>query len=68
MAKKAIQTVLKIGNSLGVILPVDVCRGLGIARGDQVSFAVFEENTVMVRKLTAEELQSLKPKYIDINS
>lgn len=64
MANDGMHRVIKVGSSLGVVLPVAVCRTLGIARGDLVSFGVFEENTVVIRKVTPEQLKQLAPKTI----
>lgn len=62
-----LQSVIKIGSSLGVVLPKPVCKALGIERGDRITFAVFEHNTVVVRKLSAAELKALQPRQINFN-
>lgn len=63
MEQITIQRVLKVGNSLAVILPVHVHRALGMKRGDNISFAVWQENEVVIRKLTDDDLQKLKPNF-----
>lgn len=61
MDEVRIQRVIKVGTSLAVVLPVNVCRALCIQRGDRVAFGVFEDNTLVVRKLTEAEVRALRP-------
>lgn len=67
MARRTVQKVIKIGSSLGVVLPVEVCRGLCIERGDSVAFAVYETDSVMIRKLSRADLEAMKPRPIEWN-
>jgi len=53
--------IIKVGNSLAVVIPVSILRGLKIERGDRVVFGVYNENTFAVRKVSSEELRKLKP-------
>lgn len=54
--------VLKVGNSLGVIVPIEILRGLGIQRGDDVVFGVASGDVICIRKITdAEKLQIKLP-------
>lgn len=53
--------VLKIGNSVGVVLPVELTRGLNIRRGDLVTFAVLSETGIVIRKLLDREVKALTP-------
>lgn len=64
MLNVRLQTVIKVGTSLAVILPADVCRALGISRGDAVTLGIFEQNTIVVRRLTNEDLKTLRPQQI----
>lgn len=59
-----LQRVIKVGSSLAVTLPVEVCRALGIERGDAVTLGIFEENTVVIRRLTDADLKLLRPQQI----
>lgn len=55
---------MKVGDSLAVTLPASVCRALNIQRGDVVTIGVFEENTVVVRRLTRDDLKNIQPEQI----
>lgn len=59
-----LQRVIKVGPSLAVVVPVDVRRALGINRGDTVTIGIFEENTIVIRRLSDEEIKSLRPQQI----
>lgn len=59
-----VQRVIRVGTSLAVVLPADICRSLKIEKGDSISFGVFESDTVVVRKLSANDLRSLRPEII----
>lgn len=54
-------TIIKVGNSLAITVPVEILRGLKIQRGDRVVLAVYDENTFAVRRVPASELRNLKP-------
>ena len=64
MRNVRITTVQRIGNSLGVIVPAHVARAIDFQRGDQVAFAVYENNTITLRKLSQDELLQLNPPII----
>lgn len=56
--------ILKIGNSEGVVIPSIICEQLKLFRGDKVAFGVYDENTLVVRRLTNEQLANLKGEEI----
>lgn len=56
--------VLKIGSSLGVVIPTAILKVLEIERGDQMAFAVYHEGTITLRKLSRDEILQLKPPII----
>lgn len=64
MPKRPIQVVIKVGNSLAVVLPKNITKELGIGRGDVITFAVYGENSVVVRKLTSDEIKQLQPEHL----
>lgn len=66
MENLRITSVQRIGNSLGVIIPAHVARELGFTRGDQIVFAVYSENQIVLRKLTQEEIINIKPPIINV--
>lgn len=53
--------VIKVGNSCAVVIPRDIRVALDIQRGDQVSFGVYSEDVICIRKISQRELQNLKP-------
>jgi antitoxin component of MazEF toxin-antitoxin module len=53
--------VIKVGDSLAVVIPVAILRGLKINRGDRVVFGVYDDNTFAVRRVPPQELRDLKP-------
>ena len=52
--------VLKIGNSLGIVIPLDVLKAVGLRRGDLVMFKDFGVNEFSVRWLTPVEIKEIK--------
>lgn len=56
--------IIKTGNSLCVVLPKNILTALKLERGDQVSFWVYDLDTVVIRRVTQTDLQNLKPKNI----
>jgi len=59
-----VQKVVKVGNSCAVIIPSAIARALKIERGDQVTFGVFEDDVICVRKLQQEDIAKLRPQQI----
>lgn len=53
--------IIKIGSSLGLVLPKDILGGMGLDRGDQVIFSVIAGPTLVVRQLSDAEIRRLKP-------
>lgn len=43
-----VQKIIKIGNSLGVIIPAPVCKSLGIKVGDEVIVEADPESRIIV--------------------
>lgn len=53
--------VIKTGNSLSVVLPVEITRALEIKRGDLVTYGVLTAGEIIIRKLGDDEVKSLNP-------
>lgn len=64
MENGRIGKVIRVGSSLALVIPVQILRGLKIARGDKVVFGVYDENTIAIRRITTEELQKFKPQEL----
>jgi len=64
MAQPNIQRVIKVGNSLAVILPKYLTSTLQIERGDVVILSCVEENEVRVRKIDEKTLRNLRMGFI----
>ncbi len=56
------QRVIKNGNSLVVVLPADLVRGLGIQRGDLVQLHATSAQILSVRLFTPSEEENLRRK------
>lgn len=61
-----ITKVIKVGTSLGIIIPKALLTDLNILRGDHVVFGLFSEGQFFVRKLNVNELRQLRPQVITI--
>ena len=59
-----VQKVIKAGNSIAICLPRAICVALKIERGDQVAFGVYNDNSILIRKLTNEELRAMRSQEI----
>ncbi len=53
--------VIKTGSSLCVVIPKTILDALKIERGDQVVFGIADENSLVIHKLTPEDLKIWKP-------
>lgn len=51
----------KVGNSIAIIVPVDLARMMRLQRGDEVIFGVIDSSTIAVRKLPDLFYQEIKP-------
>lgn len=61
-----ITKVVKVGTSLGIIIPKHILTSCEIQRGDHIVFGLFTEGQFFVRKLTEKELRHLRPQVIKI--
>ncbi len=59
------QTVTKIGNSLGIIIPASLREDLGISQGTKLNLQVTEDKSLLVSKGEAVTTQ-ITPKFIEI--
>lgn len=58
--------IVKIGTSLGVVLPKEILAACMWDRGDYISFGVIAGPTLVARQLSDQEVKRLKPAF-DIN-
>lgn len=58
--------IIKVGNSLALIIPVDICRALKIERGDRFVFGIYGEDSLAARRITQQDLINLKPTHESI--
>lgn len=56
--------LFKSGNSFAVLIPLEIVRGYGWERGDNLIFGFAPNDQLWLRRLTAQELQQLKPPII----
>ena len=55
-----ITKVSRFGNSLGVIIPIELLRGLEIQRGDSLVFTPISSGRFMAAHLDSEKIKELK--------
>ena len=48
--------IIKTGTSLCVVLPKTILAALQMQRGDQIVFGIYNSNSLVIRKITREEL------------
>lgn len=61
MINVQITKIVRVGTSLGVIVPINILRDLRIMRGDQVAFSVAAGDVICLRKITDAEKLEIKP-------
>ena len=55
---------MRVGSSLAIVIPVNILRALKIERGDQMTFGVYADDVICIRKISAEQLRELRPPQI----
>lgn len=55
------QKIIKVGTSLAVVVPANVARTLGWARGDIVSYGVYDNDIICITKIDERKMQELRP-------
>mgnify|MGYP001593260399 CR=1 FL=1 len=68
MSRPLLQKVIKVGDSLAVVLPREIVMGLEIQRGDTVSVFALRADQVTIKLLAPYELAALSPPRPDITS
>jgi antitoxin component of MazEF toxin-antitoxin module len=53
--------VVKIGSSVGLVIPRDILAACMWERGDRVVFSVIAGPTLVIRQLSEQEIRRLKP-------
>lgn len=61
-----VQKVFKAGNSLGVVIPKQMCDALQINRGDFVVVFLYVEDKIIIQRLNPDEAKSLLEKDVQI--
>lgn len=56
--------IMKVGSSEGIVIPSIIREQLKLFRGDKVMLGVYDENTIIVRRLTNAQLEKLKGEEI----
>ena len=59
-----VKKVIRHGNSLAVVIPVDLCRKLLINRGDFVAVVEGSNNTIYLAPISNEEAKVLETKDV----
>lgn len=58
--------LIRVGNSLAVVIPIHILRELLIFRGDTLVVGVSQNNIICLRKMTDEEILQVKPDVMSI--
>ena len=58
--------VIRVGTSLGIIIPKTLLQQLDIQRGDTVVYGCYGPGQCLVRRLSEAELKHLRPREINI--
>jgi len=53
--------ITRVGTSLAIVIPVEILRALKLLRGDQVMFGVYDEDTIIIKKIPDKELRNFLP-------
>lgn len=56
-----IHKIIKVGDSLGVVIPKNILDGLGWQRGDQMVFGVYDVDALCICRISQEKLKELRP-------
>lgn len=57
--------LIRIGDSKGVVIPIEILRDLQWERGDYIVFAVGKSDVLCARKMSDSEIKNIKPDVIN---
>lgn len=60
MEQIRITKVIRTGTSLCVVIPKEILQALKIERGDQVCFGIYDNNSLVIRKISSDEVQGIR--------
>lgn len=49
---------MRVGTSLAIVIPVEILSALKLLRGDQVIFGVYNDTTIIIKKIPDKELRN----------
>ena len=52
--------ITRLGTSLAIVIPVEILRALQMQRGDQLVFGVYDDDTIIIKKIPDKELRNFK--------
>lgn len=55
--------IIKTGTSLCVVVPKNILKALKWERGDQIVFGIYNDDAIILRKISQSDLLKLKPPY-----
>lgn len=64
MEKIYTTNLMRSGNSLMIVIPMAICRAQNFQRGDTFIFGVYEQDTLLIKKLSPKQLSELRPPSI----
>lgn len=66
MGFRGLQRVIKVGNSLAVILPVEIARALEIQRGQAVGLSTTDPTFIIIKLIPEYDVERLRLKLPDV--
>jgi len=55
----------RLGNSLAIIIPKSILTAQNLQRGDLFGFGIYDDNKIILKKLSDKEILQIKPPDID---
>jgi antitoxin component of MazEF toxin-antitoxin module len=52
--------IIRTGTSLCVVIPKEILVALKMERGDQVVFGIYDNDTIIIKKIPDKELRNFK--------
>lgn len=59
MEQIRITKIIRNGTSLSVVIPKEILQALKIQRGDQVAFSILNERSIVISKISSEEIRRI---------
>ena len=68
MEKLYTSKLIRLGTSLVITIPKAILRAQNFERGDTFIFGVYQDNTLLIKKLSSKQLSELRPPAISYDN